>query len=91
MKSLAEINAEIKKLRKVKPLVRQFNIFGGDNHAGIDAQILVLENGLTVDDCDERWPEGFGSEPYDSARYAADWLEGGEELPPSEDLPPLDK
>lgn len=39
-----DIQAEIDGLREIKPLVRQYSMFGDDNWAAIEAQIAVLED-----------------------------------------------
>lgn len=43
MKSSVEITEEIVKLHEIKPKVPHYNFFNANNHAAIDAQILVLE------------------------------------------------
>lgn len=73
MKSKTEIDAEIAALKEVKPKVPHFNAFREDNHAAINAQILVLErqmNDKTVfivfDDSNYLW----------AAEEALDWMNG---------------
>ena len=51
-----EIEAEVQKLRDLKPRVRPTTIFGDSNTAAIQAQITALE---------ERWPESLAYATYE--------------------------
>ena len=78
------IDAEISKLKRMKPYVQQFSIFGDDNHEKIDAQIEVLREDLDQDDIDERRGKK-GTDPRRIAEGVMHWRDGtGEEEPPSE-------
>lgn len=74
------IKEEIKKLKELKPRVRRKSMFGDDNHARIEAQIITLEEGLTEDQIYERWPEE-DEESLDlvsNAVSARAWMDTGE-------------
>jgi hypothetical protein len=87
MKTAEEIQAEIDRLKEMKPTVRRFDTFGGDNHAKIDAELDVLEERMDEDEIYDRWSDEDDPEiNYDlisSARYAMAWMMGDEEDPPS--------
>lgn len=100
-KTLKEIRAEITALKAAKPRVRERNIFGDSLHDAIDAQIVVLENGLTEDEIYERfsnrseldgaldalaWEYGEEREFADSESLAAGWLAFGLRLQIGEQL-----
>jgi len=78
--SKKQIDAEIKKLKNVKPRVPHANYFGDDNYEKIDAQITVLQEGLTENDVYDRFDDP--EEPdktcdlVSNARDAAMWLIG---------------
>ena len=84
-----QINAEINKLKKMKPTVRMTSMFGDNHHDAIDAQIEVLEDGgilLDSDACYDKEEEGEWTESVRSAAVAAlDWMNGDEPMAPSED------
>ncbi len=42
LKTQKEVDAEVEKLREMKPFVRQFTSFGDDNHARIEAEIQAI-------------------------------------------------
>lgn len=86
-KTVAEVKAEIEKLREMKPTVRQFSMFGDDHHKSIDAQIKVLERGFDEDDVYDRYDDRTNSQ--DSALEAAWWRSGDENY--VEDGPPSDQ
>lgn len=46
MRTKEQIEQEVKKLEEIKPKVRQFSVFGDDNHAAIEVQIAVLKGEL---------------------------------------------
>ena len=73
-----QITAEITKLKEMKPRVRHFSGFGDDHHAAIDAQVRVLEQGLSEDDVYTEFEDG-AENVLDAACTAAQWL-AGEEL-----------
>lgn len=78
-----QIESEIKKLETLKPLMPHFSVFGDDNYEKIDAQITVLEEGLTEDDVYDRFEDQDNPDKtYDlvsNARDAALWLIGESE------------
>lgn len=80
MQSLKQVLAEIKKLKKMKPKVRQYSSFGDDHHEAIDAQVDVLERRLEENDIWDRWQDAMDPEemPHalDSALAARRWLDG---------------
>jgi hypothetical protein len=78
----AEIKTEIDTLKKMKPKVRQFSMFGDDHHAAIDAQIMVLQGDMDEDTICDRWDGEELSNLRDSALEARQWLDG--ELDPDE-------
>jgi hypothetical protein len=68
---------------KDKPTFRRTTMFGDDNEAAIEAQIEVLEEGLTTDQvCEMIDDEEYDDHVGDSARQAADWLCGDEDDDP---------
>lgn len=74
MKTKEQIESEIKALREMKPSVRHRTMFGDDNHAAIDAQIKVLEEGMSEDAIYDEWPEDEeDAHERDHARDAATW------------------
>lgn len=84
MRTDAQIQEQINRLREVKKKLRRTNAFGENVHAKIDAEITVLEEGLTEDQCWDRTAEEGSdddSKEWDwvtgeSARDAAMWLSG---------------
>src|SRR3990172_10801792 len=70
-----EITTEIAKLRKMKPNVRHYSMFGDNNWMAVEAQIEVLEDEMTSDDIYGRWPEEY-EEIYfrDVALEALAWM-----------------
>lgn len=78
-----QIKKELAELKRIAPLIRQRDAFGGDNRAKIDAQIWVLEEDC-LDETEIRdhaeemgWVED--SDIEGNARYALDWLNGDSE------------
>jgi hypothetical protein len=53
-----EIAAEIKALKKLKPLIPAQSVFQDDNHAAVDAQIEVLQSNMSEDDIYTRADDG---------------------------------
>lgn len=81
-KTKTEIKAEIEALRFIKPKVRRVSFFGDDNHARIDAEILVLEKDMTEDQIYERFENKENSDDcatLDSALDARRWMDGDDE------------
>jgi hypothetical protein len=79
------IAAEISKLKRMKPYVQRFSMFGDDNHKKIEAQIMVLLDCLDQDDIDGRWGAEEDMDLHMSAEGAMNWRDGtDEEEPPSE-------
>ena len=89
MRNKKEIDIEIQKLEKMKPRVRQFTVFGDDNHKAIDAQIKVLRHGKTEREVYEEYEDVASEAVLESAAFAAKWAEGKEDEAPSKDWAPL--
>jgi len=82
VKTREEALAEAKKLREMKPKVRQFSFFNDDNWAQIDAQIKVLEDDMDEDDIyGNEWDQGEES----AAMSTRLWMDGEDNFPPSDD------
>ena len=65
------IEAEIIKLRHIKPLVKRFNGFGDDNHQAIETQIEVLQAKLTY----ARTVDKYREHPcFEAAVEASDFI-----------------
>lgn len=86
-----QINNEINALRTLKPTVPEFTHFGDNNHAAIDAQLDVLEGGLSEDDVydiygqpeDEDGQDFLDQNVLDAALDAARWVRGQDSSAPS--------
>lgn len=80
-----EITTELATLKDMAPRIRQRDAFGGDNRAGIDAQIRVLEKDMNESAIRDKWD---GENDYDiesAAMEARQWLNGeAEDGAPSE-------
>ena len=81
MKTPRQIQAEIDKLRDMKPTVLRASFFGDNHHDAIDAQIEVLED-ISIDEDDiynkldnEEWAQNVA----DAALDAHCWREDEEE------------
>lgn len=72
-----EIATEIAALRAVKTRVPMYG-FGGNNHASIDAQVAVLERGMSNDEIYDRWD---GDDVCSDAISAMEWRTHGGEAP----------
>ncbi len=86
----AEIAAEIKRLKAMKPYVQKITFFGDNNHHAIEAQITTLKEGLDDDQIAKRFlPESGDGEPTEeeceqgrtvevesAARGAINWRDG---------------
>lgn len=81
-RSKEEVQKEAETLREMKPKVRQFSAFGDDHHAAIDAQIEVLQEGLSDDDVYERFEED-AQNIFDEAMQAFEWMSGENDVAPS--------
>lgn len=81
-KTDVEIQTEVVALEALKPKVRKFSAFGGDNHAAIQAQIEVLQSSMTADAIDRKW--GDEDDLRNAAEHAADWANGDEADSPSD-------
>ena len=86
MRTQKEIKAEIEALKKIKPNVRKFSVFGDNHHNSIDVQIRVLDEQMDEVEVyefaeDEDWAENV----RDCALEAVQWLEGEVDETPSED------
>lgn len=76
-----QIELEIVRLKAVHPQVPTHSFFGDDNRAAIDAQIRVLEEGMSLDEVHEAFGElteegDFSQNTLDCALTAHDWLNG---------------
>jgi hypothetical protein len=82
-----QINAEIKKLKKMKPTVRMKSMFGDNHHDSIDAQIEVLEDGGVLLDTDAIYDKEEEGEWKENVRGCAldalDWMNGDKDETPS--------
>lgn len=86
-----QIDAEIKKLKALKPKLIPQTIFGGDNIAALDAVIETLEDRGDENYVYERWENEESDEADEHvaewARGAALWISGDEPEAPSKGLP----
>lgn len=76
-----EVKAEIAALKAAKSKVRKTNHFGDNLHDAIDAQVVVLENGLTEDEVRDRFEDEDDPDnrnELDAALDAFFWMEGEE-------------
>jgi hypothetical protein len=72
-----EIQAEIDKLKEMKPTVRRTSAFGDNHHDAIDAQIEVLEERMPEGQVYDRYSApGMPENVLDGALDAARWLAG---------------
>lgn len=77
----AECQAEAKKLAELKPRVRRSDIWGGDNHKQIEAQIKVLDGSVPPDGI---YDAGWNRDAEGAAQDAVNWMTGDEDESPSE-------
>lgn len=99
--TVAEVAAEIEKLREMMPYIRQTTGFGDDNHEAIDAQICVLKERMGNDDIYDRYqpqnddgtPDESGNDSHmlNNALEALQWLEGETAEKPSDGWKSLDR
>lgn len=73
-----EIQAEIAKLKAMKPNVLPRSRFGDDHHAAIDGQVEVLSRRLTTNQIFNSY-EDERQNILDAALEARDWLDGESE------------
>jgi hypothetical protein len=78
MRTDAEINAEIKKLRDMKPNVRMTSAFGDNHHNAIDAQIRVLDELMDEEDIETIFDDD-AQNVRDEAYNALQWMLGEDE------------
>lgn len=83
MRTPAEINDEIAKLKELKSKIPARNFFGGNNHEKIEAAIRVLEEDLDFDDIDDEYDPEDNHELYSDARDAREWADGDSDEAPS--------
>ncbi len=80
---------EMEKLQKIRPKVPQCSGFGDDHHAGIDAQINVIDGEMNDDQIygeygDGDNPEGSSEKPRSVLECALDcrrWIDGEDKAP----------
>lgn len=77
MKTQEQVTAEIAALVAIKPRVPKHTALGDDNHAGIDAQVEVLTEGMDSNQVHQKFLYEL-DEPHTffEALYACDWLHG---------------
>jgi len=82
MRTAEEIKQAIEQLKEIKPKVRKMTAFGDDNHAAIEAQILVLTETMTEDQIWDEWPEDSNSHERirDNALDAYNWMTGERDI-----------
>lgn len=79
-----QIQAEIKALKEIRPMIPSRTFFGDNNWDAIDAQIDVLENNIHEDTiwnrCDEEEPDlgEWKEHERDCALDARRWMDGEE-------------
>jgi len=65
--------------------------FGDDNHAAVDAQLEVLRKRMCTDsvcrDFGDDTADTFDQYSFENALFAAHWIRGEEDNPPSQDWP----
>jgi len=89
-KTQSEINAEIARLKEIKPKVQHFSHFGDDNHAAIDAQLDALEGDQDDDEIYQLQDSGdLTDAEVESALGAIQWRDGEEDEAPSAGWEPL--
>lgn len=80
--SQKQIDAEIARLKEMKPNVRETSAFGNNHHDAIDAQLRVLQGEVAEDDFDEEFEEAEDN-VRDGAQRALDWMNGIDPNAPS--------
>ena len=92
MRTDAQIGEQINRLKAVRKKLPRLNAFGENIHDKIEAEITVLEERLTEDDCWDRTAEEGSDDDSkewewcvgESARDAAMWLAGDTEDEPAQ-------
>jgi len=80
-KTQAEIDAQIKALKVVRPKVKPYSAFGDDHLRNLDAQIKVLEDDMDSDDVWDEWPDEEGDVGTRmSAEDAVSWRDGESDI-----------
>ena len=74
-----QVQQEIATLQEIKPRVRRRTLFGDDNHAAIDTQITVLEDGLDEETIYAEWEDN--DHLLTAALEALAWRNGDCEAP----------
>jgi hypothetical protein len=82
-----EIDLEVEKLRKQVKTVRHYSAFGDNNRKQIEAQIRVAEDEFDDEDIEEF----IAFEEQTAARDMLYWMQGDEDMAPSESWEPLCK
>ena len=79
-----EIADELKWLKDNKGRIVKVTAFGENNHDAIDAQIEVLNEGMSEEDCYSAGEDyGWSDRELGSAVGAAQWLAGDDSRQPS--------
>ena len=96
MRTPKAIAAEVKALKKLKPLIPAQSQFRDDNHGGVDAQMEVLQSDMTEDDIYTRADDGvtaadnlWSDYVRDLAMDALKWKTGDSFEAPSVSWEPL--
>jgi len=80
MKTQEQIKKEIEALKTVRPRVRPTSIFGDNNLAAVDAQIVVLEYNWENNDIYDEYDHTDSSEYIlDAALQARQWIDDEED------------
>lgn len=79
--TIDQIAQEIERLKAVLPKVPEFSFFGDNNRQAIEAQIKVLEDGMSSNDVYGCFGEDavlfdFSQNTLDCAITALDWMTG---------------
>jgi len=76
-KTSKQIKALVKKLKALRPKIRPYSMFGGDNIAQLDAMVDVLENELDNDEIFDKYDrDEFAEETLEAALEAKQWMDG---------------
>lgn len=78
MKTIEEVQQEIKKLEEIKPKVRRLTAFGDDNHKAIEVQIDVLKGTLDENGIYEEYEDD--DHLRDNGLEALAWMKGESEI-----------
>ena len=74
-KTQEEVDSEIERLKELSGHIRRYSLFGDDNEAALQAELNVLEAGLTEDDIGDYY-DSSPTNVYDAAWFAMQWREG---------------